>query len=241
MGLYRNYLLLKSKDTYWTCILPTFTHFSPSSISKFSSIHTRLSMHLFFCRGTEFLMLTFFNRTRADSPPTSEPDTPNTSPFNRRRGRVPILLLLTMYAIASRYDDSEAPANLDPSIMWEAGDQYLDSAKVILDRSYTSSRPSTCQSLLLMGYREIGIGAMAQAWTYIGMAIRMAQDLGMHRIADGWERVGLGGRLFNDSELNERKRIWSGCVIMDKYVSTYIGLSFISSAFRSQELTHLFI
>ena len=132
-----------------------------------------------------------------------------------------------MYAIASRYDDSKASANLDPSMMWEAGDEYLDSAKVILDRSYASSRPSTCQSLLLMGYREIGIGAMAQAWTYIGMAIRMAQDLGMHRSADGWERVGLGGRLFNESELNERKRIWFGCVIMDKYVSTYIGLSFI--------------
>ena len=131
-----------------------------------------------------------------------------------------------MYAIASRYDDSKASANLDPSMMWEAGDEYLDSAKVILDRSYTSSRPSTCQSLLLMGYREIGIGAMAQAWTYIGMAIRMAQDLGMHRSADGWERVGLGGRLFNESELNERKRIWFGCVIMDKYVSTYIGLFF---------------
>jgi hypothetical protein len=131
-----------------------------------------------------------------------------------------------MYAIASRYDDSKASSNLDPSMMWEAGDEYLNSAKVILDRSYASSRPSTCQSLLLMGYREIGIGAMAQAWTYIGMAIRMAQDLGMHRSADGWERVGLGGRLFNESELNERKRIWFGCVIMDKYVSTYIGLSF---------------
>ncbi|KAF8812811.1 hypothetical protein BYT27DRAFT_7182267 [Phlegmacium glaucopus] len=162
--------------------------------------------------------------TRSESPPSPDPDTSNsTSPFNHRRGRVPTLLLLSMYAVASRYDDAEAPAHLDPSIMWEAGDEYLDSAKVILHHNYASSRPSTCQSLLLMGYREIGIGAMAQAWTYIGMAIRMAQDLGMHRSADGWERVGLGGRLFNESELNERKRIWFGCVIMDKYVSTYIG------------------
>lgn len=71
-----------------------------------------------------------------------------------------------------------------------------------------------------LGYRVIGIGAMAQAWTYIGMAIRMAQDLGIHRSADGWQRVGLGGRLFNESELNERERIWFGCVVMDKYVST---------------------
>ena len=107
--------------------------------------------------------------------------------------------------------------------MWAAGDEYLDRAKVLLDCSYATSRPSTCQALLLMGYREIGIGAMAQAWTYVGMAIRMAQDLGMHRSADGWARAELGGRLFGEWELQERKRVWYGCVIMDKYVSTYIG------------------
>jgi hypothetical protein len=107
--------------------------------------------------------------------------------------------------------------------MWAAGDEYLDRAKVLLDGTYATSRPSTCQALLLMGYREIGIGAMAQAWTYVGMAIRMAQDLGMHRSADGWARVELGGRLFGEWELQERKRVWFACVIMDKYVSTYIG------------------
>ena len=174
--------------------------------------------------GTNFDPYTF-NRTRADSSPSPDPDTSgNSSPFNRRRGRVPTLLLITMYAIASRYNDAEAPVHLDPSMMWAAGDEYLHSAKQILARTSVSSRPSACQSLLLLGYREIGIGAMAQAWTYIGLAIRMAQDLGLHRSADGWERVGLGGRLFNESELNERKRIWFGCVIMDKYVSTYIGM-----------------
>jgi len=111
--------------------------------------------------------------------------------------------------------------------MWAAGDGYLDSAKIILNSTYAISRPSTVQALLLLGYREIGIGAMAQAWVYIGMAVRMAQDLGMHRSADGWARVGLGGRLFNEWELQERKRIWYSCIIMDKYVSTYIGKIFV--------------
>lgn len=41
------------------------------------------------------------------------------------------------------------------------------------DQTYASSRPSTCQALLLLSYREIGIGAMAQAWLYVGMAVRM--------------------------------------------------------------------
>ena len=147
------------------------------------------------------------------------------SPFNRGRRRIPTLLLLSMYAIAARYSTKNdvPPPPPDGTILWAAGDDYLDRAKVILNGLYASSRTTTVQALLLMGYREIGAGAMAQAWIYIGMAIRMAQDLGLHRSADGWARAGLGGRLFSEWELQERKRIWFGCVIMDKYVSTYIG------------------
>ncbi|KAG6909434.1 hypothetical protein DXG01_000588 [Tephrocybe rancida] len=163
---------------------------------------------------------TFLSAFRADQVESPE-SLPPASPLNRPQ-RVPTLLLFAMFAIASRYaEDTPKPPN--SSTMWEAGDEYLNQAKAILDASYAASRPSTCQALLLMGYREVGIGAMAQAWTYIGMAIRMAQDLGMHRSADGWARAELGGKLFGDWELQERKRIWYTCVIMDVYVSTYIG------------------
>ncbi|KAF5361342.1 hypothetical protein D9757_012319 [Collybiopsis confluens] len=106
---------------------------------------------------------------------------------------------------------------------WSAGDSYLEHAQAILSRSYTQSRPSTCQALLLLGYRQAGVGATASAWTYVGMAIRMAQDLGMHRQADRWAREGMGGQIFESMELQERKRIWYSCVVMDKYVSAYIG------------------
>ncbi|KAF9530638.1 fungal-specific transcription factor domain-containing protein [Crepidotus variabilis] len=167
---------------------------------------------------------TFKAGMSADSPASADPNSGNeTSPFSRRRRLIPTLLLLTMFALASRYDPETTPPPSDPTIMWSAGDEYLESAKLILDSTYASSKSTTVQALLLMGYREVGIGAMAQAWTYIGMAIRMAQDLGMHRVADGWKREGLGGRLFNEGELAERKRIWFGCVILDKYISAYIG------------------
>jgi hypothetical protein len=97
----------------------------------------------------------------------------------------------------------------------------MESAKVILDNTYAQSRPSTCQALLLLGYREVGIGAMAQAWLYIGMAVRMAQDMGLHKNADKWSNS--GKILFSEAELQERRRIWYGCVVMDKYISAYIG------------------
>ncbi|KAJ7778867.1 fungal-specific transcription factor domain-containing protein [Mycena olivaceomarginata] len=139
------------------------------------------------------------------------------------------LLLLAMFALAARHAPQPSSAALSPDAsrvpsqhMWPAGDAFLFRAKALLDSSYASSRASTCAALLLMGFREIGIGAMAQAWIYIGMAVRMAQDLGMQRDADGWVRAG-DGKLFGEWEIAERRRIWYACVIMDKYVSTYIG------------------
>ena len=190
-----------------------------------------------FCHieGSSVPLTTSYNRNLEGDGAHSPASTDSASitlpcPFNSRRRPVSRLLLLAMFAISARYSTSKCVPPLPPdgSMMWAAGDDYFDRAKVLLDGSYASSRSSTCQALLLMGYREVGIGAMAQAWTYIGMAVRMAQDLGMHRSADGWARVGLGGRLFGDWELHERKRIWYGCVIMDKYVSTYIGESISS-------------
>ncbi|KIJ59890.1 hypothetical protein HYDPIDRAFT_99795, partial [Hydnomerulius pinastri MD-312] len=177
-----------------------------------------------------------------DSPsPASDPGQqvqtgtrPSPSPFLGKRRHISPLLLLSMFAIAARYSPSVSPPPSphpsspssphppEPTPMWTAGDNFLSLAKTLLDSTYASSLPSTVQALLLLGYRELGIGAMAQAWVYTGMAVRMAQDLGMHRAADGWARVGVG-RLFGGRELQERRRIWWGCVILDGYVSTYIG------------------
>lgn len=155
------------------------------------------------------------------------------SPFTRLRHHASPLLLLSMFSIAARYSALSSPLPTtcssspstrppEPLEMWAAGDDHFSQAKVLLDRSYASSRPSTVQALLLLSYRELGIGAMAQAWMYTGMAVRMAQDLGMHRSADGWSRANFG-RLFSDCELQERRRIWWGCVTLDAYISTYIG------------------
>ncbi|EKM56762.1 uncharacterized protein PHACADRAFT_254069 [Phanerochaete carnosa HHB-10118-sp] len=150
----------------------------------------------------------------ASSPPPSQ------SSAGGRPQRIPTLLLLAMFSIAARYSGTGGPAPA-PGEMWNAGDSYMEDAKVLLHNIYAQSRPTTCQALLLLGYREVGIGAMAQAWVYIGMAVRMAQDLGLHKNADKWSNV--GKVLFTDTQLQERRRIWYGCVVLDKYISAYIG------------------
>ena len=158
----------------------------------------------------------------AANSPVSDASSPSGSQASiARPQRIPTLLLLAMFSVAARYSSSGAPPP-EPGQMWTAGDSYMEDAKTILDSTYAQSRPSTCQALLLLGYREVGIGAMAQAWLYIGMAVRMAQDLGLHKNADKWSNV--GRVLFMPAELQERRRIWYGCVVMDKYISTYIGM-----------------
>ncbi|KAG0702716.1 fungal-specific transcription factor domain-containing protein [Suillus ampliporus] len=129
------------------------------------------------------------------------------------------LLLLAIFAIAARYQDDNAPTTVDA--MWEAGNDYLAQARVALAQVYHSSRATTCQALLLLGHREFGIGSMEQGWLYIGMAIRMAQDLGLNRAADNWQFQ--GRKMFSLEENQVRKHIWWGCCIADKYSSIYMG------------------
>lgn len=214
-----------SRSVYWACILLMSIPFSLSFTKPLSGMPGMIgsSHYLFFPLVSHTLL-------SIDS---------HLSP----------LLLFAMFSIAARYDaptrdlnfrafpspsapestpNSAPPLPTDGLTMWAAGENYFNSAKFLLQSTFASPRPTTCQALLLMGYREIGIGAMTLAWTLIGMAVRMAQDLGMHRNADGWRRPAQDQDpssipIFSASELEERRRIWFGCVVMDQYVSVYIG------------------
>ncbi|TFY53230.1 hypothetical protein EVG20_g10211 [Dentipellis fragilis] len=146
------------------------------------------------------------------------------SPGNERRPiserpHMSNLLLLSMLAIAARYDEAE---NLPTSgNMWEAGLTYMIQAREVLNRIYHYSRPSTCQALLLLGLREFGLGSMEHGWLYIGMALRMAQDLGLNRDGAHWE--GHGRKLFTHMELQARRQIWWACNRADKHTAVWMG------------------
>ncbi|GAA5858288.1 hypothetical protein JCM1840_001131 [Sporobolomyces johnsonii] len=133
-------------------------------------------------------------------------------------GPVPMVLLLTMFGLAARYCDLDE-ARKDGKY-WTAGQEYLDKARRILNHDYGSSKLVTVQALLLISYREIGTGAMSSAWMSAGMAIRMAQDLGLFRDVEKWF---LPVQRFTHEEKQTRKRIWWGCIILDRYTSSYIG------------------
>jgi len=131
------------------------------------------------------------------------------------------LLLLSMFAICSRFSDEElCRSQLDDETR-DPGHEYLQRALVALTKNFHRSRPSTVQALLLLGYREFGTGSMEQGWIFIGMAIRMAFDLGMNCDSTNWR---INGRdLFTREELQTRRQIWWACYLADRYASAYIG------------------
>ncbi|KAJ7631249.1 fungal-specific transcription factor domain-containing protein [Roridomyces roridus] len=132
------------------------------------------------------------------------------------------LLLLAMFSISARFSDQDTP--LPPrGNMWEAGGKYLNLAKQVLAKVLHRSRPSTCQTLLLLGYREFGIGSMEQGWIYIGMAIRMAIDLGLNCNLVDWKAGEDNHALFNREDTQTRRQIWWACLVADRYGSMYMG------------------
>ena len=80
-----------------------------------------------------------------------------------------------------------------------------------MNYDYGSSKLVTVQALLLISYREVGVGAMSSAWMTAGMAIRMAQDLGLFRDVEKWF---VPIQRFSHEEKQTRKRVWWACVIL---------------------------
>ncbi|KIO08530.1 hypothetical protein M404DRAFT_23073 [Pisolithus tinctorius Marx 270] len=148
------------------------------------------------------------------NPATPEASGSSSSPQPEPSQTVTKLLLLSMFAVAARYLDRPNPGSTDK--LWENTTcEHFVQAKNILAQVYQSCRATTCQALLLLGHREFGIGSMEQGWLYIGMAIRMALDLGLNRSADDWQCN--GKRMFSAEENQVRKQIWWACCIADKY------------------------
>lgn len=153
---------------------------------------------------------------RMNSPMGSSFSSPRPEPTQE----VTPLLLLSMFAVAARFGECDDP--LPPKgKMWEGGCFYLDNARTILNKIFHHSRPSTVQALLLLGYREFGIGSMEQGWLFIGMAIRMAFDLGLNCDSTNWKIH--GHDLFAPQETQTRRQIWWACCLADRYGSVYMG------------------
>lgn len=87
------------------------------------------------------------------------------------------------------------------------------------DEMMNQSSLQTIQALLIYAFAfELERGtAASRTWFSLGLAVRMAQDIGLHRETPGTSLY----------DLEQRRRIWACCVIADRWVSARcVTLSF---------------
>jgi hypothetical protein len=72
------------------------------------------------------------------------------------------------------------------------------------------------QLLLLMGFYLQSTEKFSKCWNISGLAIRTAQDMGLHLNAEEALRRGFLDAEPVQLDLEMRRRVWHGCVLLDR-------------------------
>ena len=116
--------------------------------------------------------------------------------------QVDAILVDAMCALAARYSDDSrvkygscAADNLQARLEVpppERGQPFAQRAKLAMIDTFPCPSVAVVQAALLLAYDEFGANRDSGLWMYLGIAIRMAQDLGMQK-TQGLRYVGLHG------------------------------------------------
>ncbi|EJD03824.1 uncharacterized protein FOMMEDRAFT_19176, partial [Fomitiporia mediterranea MF3/22] len=150
----------------------------------------------------------------------NDADNPPTHASSHMQTRLAQLILLSIFTLSSRFNEKEMPLP-EAGRMWEAGCNYLASARGVLYTVLHTASLLSCQALVILAYRELGLGSFEHSSSFMSMAIHMAQELGLHRSAERWQRFGVD--IFSSDQKQERKHVWWSCAIAEKYLSCALG------------------
>ena len=121
-----------------------------------------------------------------------------------------LCLLNTVLAISSQLDPATKPQDRA-----RLADRYYGRAQALIDIFQRGSL-QTVQALLLLSMYCQSSSNVHQCWIFMGLAIRVAQGLGLHS-AQTSERT-------TDTRTRELyRRVWHGCLLLDQIVSSTCG------------------
>lgn len=103
-----------------------------------------------------------------------------------RSENVPAVLLNSMCALAARFS-THPQVHRNP--IYLSGEMFGDRAKQLVIVLLSVPSYDLVASLLMLSWYEYGCNRDVGFWMYTGMAIRMAQDLGMHKISEQTGRI----------------------------------------------------
>lgn len=126
-------------------------------------------------------------------------------------------LLHCILALSARHLEAESPENE----VAQKGEMFLSTAKQLLMQELGATKPRipTIQGLLVLSGRQCAVGKTSEGWLYLGMAIRMMTDLGLHLNFQDLMHL----EKLTPVELEVRKRLYCSAYIWDKSMSLSLG------------------
>ncbi|GAT25291.1 hypothetical protein RIB2604_01902460 [Aspergillus luchuensis] len=121
------------------------------------------------------------------------------------------LLLHSMLALAARYSDNPKVRTV-PNDSSTAGDGFSQKAQALLFEEIKAPRVSTIVAAAHLSLFEMAKDNEPSGWIYLGIAIRMAYNLGLHINPHLW--VSSGSMTPDEVEL--RSIAWWGCYMIEK-------------------------
>lgn len=136
--------------------------------------------------------------------------------YSNRQKYCSALLVNALLAYACHFTDDPA-GRTDPHNPRTAGDHFFDEARRLLYENEASSL-TTVQALCVMSMREPSAGRDSSGFAYMGRAMRMAIEMGLHLKNSASPAMGL-----TPSENEVRKVTFWGCFTVDTVWSICIG------------------
>src|SRR5690606_30028910 len=88
----------------------------------------------------------------------------------------------------------------------DRGRQYLIYGRMLTDLFNDEFTIDHARAALLTSIYLFEINRKSAAWTWLGSAVRIAQDIGLHRETGPWGQI----------EAEMRKRVWWGIYVWDR-------------------------
>ncbi|KAG0198282.1 hypothetical protein BGX33_012469, partial [Mortierella sp. NVP41] len=129
----------------------------------------------------------------------------------------PSHLLFAVLGLASRFSDNPVFRTPQPGADRPPCTIFYERAKQLIKDEYDNSQVGTVQALLLMAIQQMGFCESQRAWLYVGMAIRMAQDLGLNCDLPEQEQIR------NPVLAEQRRRTWWSCYVVERLVCAGLG------------------
>ncbi|SGZ26904.1 BQ5605_C025g09992 [Microbotryum silenes-dioicae] len=124
------------------------------------------------------------------------------------------LLVNTICAAAARFSEASSIVQLEQEpATW--GIAFANKAKQLLTPLLGLPSSGTVASLLLLAHHEFGLNSEGALWMYTGMAVRMAQDIGLH--------LNIRRPTSDRRKRAQDSLLWWSCVTMDRVLSIGTG------------------